>query len=658
MTRTAYIGIAVLGLILLLALLAAHRRAGSGDPATHDAPGSVPGGPQASGSVETPQVRLRLSDKDAAHNSDCIDLAGDATSNSRLMLDRQQSAVRAFFETLDQKGLDVQQRQLVADGASLDPFSVEPGRSSPRDSSYASYLLPTPLTANISLSVHRRLDEALQNPTLDQWILEVVNEPSVLGKRWKPTVVNGATLELRHTSVLGHVLRHRGAELLAHLDQLPSGSFGLHELAVAIETGWPTDRFLEALDGSHADPRAKWSHHRLHRDVNLAVVAAFNGRSRILRALMDRGVEPSAAGHSVLDELAIAPGIDRVAMENIVRELAGMGDQPYFPSTIETLKLRYPDLPELVIHPDAAIALAMPGVEAGVERMTSISAEWGQKVAAARRVEELCRETWLAAADIATQSLVAKMQHQLELDRRFDQVIGEASRKAQSFADHADPPFLNAMELLRNALVLEDWPQVLSLADEAVLTTFPEGADREGFYLTLLGAALRWGAPLDAVRILVDRSGGSLPPDTIMSLVGGDADSPAMALELERLYGLDVHFLDQNGRNAVSKALQRFRESTEQGVAAGRTILWLDYLMERFVSTKPSPLGLDPLDTVLLAILENPSGTPAGVGLARFLIDNGAPIEMSHRELVQQIRAADANRFELLVAAIPALTSS
>ncbi|MYD96556.1 MAG: hypothetical protein F4X98_04100 [Gammaproteobacteria bacterium] len=515
-----------------------------------------------------------------------------------------------------------------------------------------------PTTATISLSVHRRLDEALKGPTLDQWILEVVNDPAVLGKRWKPTVHSGATLELRQTSVLGHVLRRRGAELLAHLDRLPPGSFGLHELAVAIETGWPTDRFLEVLDRSHADPGAQWSHHRLRRDVNLAVVAAFNGRSRILRALMDRGVEPSPRSHSVLDELAIAPGIDRVAMEHIVRELAGIGDQPYFPSTIETLKLRYPNLPELVLHPDAAIALAKPGIEAGVERMTSIAAEWGEKVAAARRAEELCGETWLAAADVATQSLVGKMQHQLELDRRFDQVIGEASRKAQSVTDHADPPFLNAIDLLGEALVLRDWPEVLRLADEAVQTTFPEGADREGFHLTLLGTALRWGPPMDAVRALVDRSGGSLPPDTIMWLVGGDADSPAMALELERLYGLDVHFLDQNGRNAVSKAVQRFRESTAQGVAAEGTMRWLDYLMERSVSTKPSPFGLDPLDTVLLAILENPSGTPAGVGLARLLIENGAPIELSHRQLAQQIRAADVNRFELLVAVIPALMSS
>ena len=85
---------------------------------------------------------------------------------------------------------------------------------------------------------------------------------------------------------------------------------------------------------------------------------------------------------------------------------------------------------------------------------------------------------------------------------------------------------------------------------------------------------------------------------------------------------------------------------------------WLEYLMGRSVSTKPSPLGLDPLDTVLLAILESPSVTPAGVELARFLIDNGSPIELSHRQLVQQIQTADADRYELLVAVIPALIRS
>lgn len=44
-----------------------------------------------------------------------------------------------------------------------------------------------------------------------------------------------------------------------------------------------------------------------------------------------------------------------------------------------------------------------------------------------------------------------------------------------------------------------------------------------------------------------------------------------------------------------------------------------------------------------------------GVGLARVLINNGAPIETSHRELAQQIRATDADRFEVLVAEVPAL---
>ncbi|MDE0037595.1 MAG: hypothetical protein OXU77_08530 [Gammaproteobacteria bacterium] len=665
MTRTTYIAIAALGLICLLAFLVAHQRTGPEGAAAQDppAPTSRDAQPPASRSVETRQVHMRLDEDGEVGNSDCLNLVGDTASNSRSMLDRQGSVLQAFFKTLDQQGLDLLQRQLVADRAGLDPFSVEPGLRSPRESSYASYLLPAPRPLDVSLSVYRRLDEALKRPTLDQWILEVVNEPSILGKRWRPTILNNlndATLELWHTSVLGHVLRRRGVELGDNLDRLPSGSFGLHELAVAIETGLSSVRFLEALDRSHADPRATWSHHRLYRDVNLAVVAAFSGRDRILRALMDRGVEPSGAGHSVLDELAIAPGVDHRAMEHIVRELVSVGDQPYFPSSIDKFKLRYPDLPGLVLHPNAVMALATPGIDDSVERMTSIAAEWGRKVAEARRLEALCGETWLAAADVATESLVGKMRHQRELDRRFDQVIGEASQKAQSFTDRADPQFLNAIDLMREALVLEDWSEVLRLADEAALTTFPEGADREDFYLTLLNAALRWGAPTDAVRTLVDRYGGSLPPDTILWLVGGDAVGPAMALELEKLYGIDVHFVDQHGRNAVSTAVQRFRESTAQGgaVVDERTMRWLNYLIDHSVSPKPSPFGLDPLDTVLLAILESPSATPAGVGLARFLIDNGAPIETSHRQLVRQIQTADVDRFELLVAVIPALIPS
>ena len=224
---------------------------------------------------------------------------------------------------------------------------------------------------------------------------------TVLRRRWPaPVVSEDLSLRTWPTSVLGHALRTRSTVIQKHLHELPEGSFGLHELAVAIEADMPTDRFLEALDQGDADPGESWSHHRLPRDVNLSVVAVFNARPGILRALMERGVEPSSPGHSVLDEVAASPVIAREPMADVARQLAGANDRPFFPSTITTFKRRFPMIPELVLHPDSVAVLAASGIDSAAERAASMSSRWQEKVAEAGRVEERCLKSWLDAADL------------------------------------------------------------------------------------------------------------------------------------------------------------------------------------------------------------------------------------------------------------------
>ena len=653
------IGVGVIAAVILIALLVVEGPFSGDDPA-----------PRAREPVATdptvPRVVLRMGD-DGAGSSDCLALAGGAASNSRLMAKRQQSDVRSFFGSLEELGFDKLQRTLVADLAGLDPFSIELRRNSPREPSYAKDLLPPPGTTDVGLTTQRRLDKALSNPGLDGWIREVQHDPTVLRHRWPGAVVSeDLSLRTWHTSVLGHALRTRSTEIQAHLHELPEGSFGLHELAVAIEVGMPTDGFLEALDRSDADPGESWSHHRLPRDVNLSVVAVFNARPGILRALLARGVEPSSNGHSVLDEVAVSSAIARGPMADVARQLAGVNDQPFFPSTIATFKRRFPMIPELVLHPDSVAALATSGVGGAVERAASMSGRWEEKVAEARRVEERCLDIWLDAADVPLPSLAAKLRHEERLRQELDEVLKTGTQQAEALLEDADRAFLVSIDLLREALdealMDNEWSEILSLADEAFATfPFPDGVvDHETYYLYFLRTALDWGAPMDVVRALVDRTGGALPPDVIMTLVGSRNGSVAFAEELESLFGLDVHFVNDNGRNAVSEAVADFRTYTGAGLSSAdqRTMRWLDYLMSRSVTTKPSRFGLDPLDTVLLAILENPAAAPVGVGVARLLIDNGAPIEPSHRQLVEQIRTADYDRFELLVDSIPALSRS
>jgi hypothetical protein len=637
----------VIGFVALLAFVTADDSAHLDDDVGNQRQDPV------SGSLEVSRLHLRFSDDGTVENSDCLALAGSSESNSRLMSDRQDSDMQAFFESLAEQGFGKLQRQLVADLAGVDPFSIESRYKSPREVAYSAYLVPLPRTPRVTLTMQRRLDEALKSSTLDEWVRVALNDPGVLRKRWSPTVLGGASLELRQTSVLGHVLRSRGVDLQAHLHELPAGSFGVHELAVGIAVGMPTDRFLEVLERGDVDPGETWTHHRLHRNINLSVVAAFNARSDILRALMDRGVEPSSESHSVLDELAVYP-VDHGSMPEILRLVANANDQPFFPSTIETLKRRFPTSPVWYLRADAIGTLATPGIERSAERLASIAEEWEPKIAEARRVEERCGQTWLGAADVATESLVAKMRHEGKSSRRLDREMGGASENARSVLDDAAPAFLKSMGGLREALTAQDWSKVLRLADEAVVT-FPEGVDPDGYYVTLLYTALRSGAPMDVVRALIDRTGGSLLPNAVMALVGGDWEgSLAMAMELERVYGLDVHFVNDYGRNAISKVVERFRAMHGTARVDDTSVQWLDYLMSRSVTPKPSALGLDPMDTVLLAIAERPALASVGVSVLRLLLNSGAPIQASHRELAQLILGADSEAFELLVAAIPA----
>ena len=596
---------------------------------------------------ENSGAHLRSENDGSAKINDCAALLRSPESNIRLMLNRQRSSVKGFLESLEERGYNTLQRQLVADLAGLDPFSVESSyRASPSDPAYAAYLLPTPLADDVGLTDQRRLEQALNRPSVDEWFREVEKDPSVLGRRW---ALNDSS-DLGITSVLGHALRRRGAELQANLDKLPRGSFGLHELAVAIEVGMPRDRFLEALDLSNADPRQTWRHYRLRRDINLAVIAVFNMRPEILRALMDQGVEPSSSGYSVLDEVAFSTVISRASLSEVVRQLVQANDQPFFPSTIEVLKRRFPGVPEPELHPDAILALAIPGIEDAGKRLALTSEELEGRIAEARRVEEQCREGWLAAEDVPTQTLAAKIRYEEELSRKLDQVAGGASLEAKSVLAQADLAFLSAIGPLREALSNRKWPEVLRLAEET-FAEFPDGAYREDFYAVLITFALRSDAPMDVLRVLIDRNDGLLPPYAVMAAAGSRDGSVAMAEQLEQLYELDVHFVDDRGRNAVSAAVERLHDPET-------AVSWLNYLMTRSVTTKPSPLGLDPLDKVLLAVLEDPVLASAGVRIARLLIDNGASIELSHRQVVEQIRATRPEEFEFLVDSIPVLTPS
>ena len=72
---------------------------------------------------------------------------------------------------------------------------------------------------------------------------------------------------------------------------------------------------------------------------------------------------------------------------------------------------------------------------------------------------------------------------------------------------------------------------------------------------------------------------------------------------------------------------------------------------------RPSQIGFDPLDTVLREILSRPSTTPAGIRVAQFLVDSGIPVEVSHRELAEQIAEVNFDGYRRLVRTVPTLAT-
>ena len=129
-----------------------------------------------------------------------------------------------------------------------------------------------------------------------------------------------------------------------------------------------------------------------------------------------------------------------------------------------------------------------------------------------------------------------------------------------------------------------------------------------------------------------------------------------MASDLEA-WGLNPGFADADGRNAVNHLMDGFRSRIGPAPGLGKTLGWLNYLASRSVSPQPTGKGLDPLDTVLFAVLDGPASDTASdaVLLARALVGVGASVQPSHREIAARIQVSAPETYAALVEAIPEL---
>ena len=588
---------------------------------------------------------------------DCGIVLASPGSHRNLALAERQLHVGGFFRALAAAGRSRLERGVVAELAGLGHGAAVPRGAPLADGgdlalpAGVSYRHPEHERRRLTSAERNRVAEVLDGGDLAAFLERAAADSSRI---LEADVADRALLgDRRSASVLGLLIERRGGDLHGLLPNLPPLPVGVHELAVAVEEDLPGDAFLALLDMAGGDPGAAWRDRDPFLEVNLAWVAAVNARPAALRALLARGVEPTAGGRPVLDEAALAAA-GSAAFADIAEQLLATGALPRFPSTVAALRRH--GVRGAAVDPAAAAALADPDLRAAGAELKALAASFDADLARAEEAERRCGAA-LADAGLprgGAATLEAKLRHEEALQRRRERDMERGERLLAALDEWDVEPaaerFARLFERAAELVIMEErW-------DEAIAAVEGHALMDARYYGILLSLSLDHGAEFDVIALLAERSGGVLPKDAIMHLASrtwlGSADA---AERLERLYGLDVHYVDDDGRNAVSKLIDRLY--LPGGGFHPATTRMADFLASRSVTPKPSPAGLDPLDRVLLDLLESWSAKNVGIHHARWLVDLGAPIEASHRQLAEKLRRADADSHRRLLEAVPELAS-
>ena len=580
---------------------------------------------------------------------DCESTVNETSSNTRLMADGKRLAVQALFASLQDKGYSLLARRLVVDVAGVGVIDFDPYRRLAAKAGPSSgYTLPGVKRVPLGIVERRQLEHVFAEPEVGPLVEVIYADPTILRRHWRDDPLDAGT------TVLGQLIRVRGPESYRLLDDMSvEVTFGLHELAVAIDQGIKVSEFLGLLRRSEVDPATAWRDRKVARDNNLALVAAMSSRPSLLRVLLEHGVDPSLGRRSVLDEL-LSPSLKTVPGEHVlevVRLLVQGGDNPYLPSTLGALRRWLPDARSLELHPDAAVELAAWDIEASAQKLAALVDEWDRRAAHASWIDKHCGSSWTTEAVLSgpAASLAGRVRQQSELDdakMAKEQRNAEAMRLRQA---QLGPDAAQMVDRIRAAWDDDRWEDAVLLAD---------GLDKPEVFEDLLSSALYFGAPISVVDVLVERI-GRLPEHAILILASGRAeDAIGIAEHLRQGHGLDIHFVDEQGRNAISEITDAFWTTGLNSVVVDeRAARWLKYLAENSVTMRPSRIGFDPLDIVLAEIINRPFTTSAGIRVAQFLIDNGMPVGASHRELTEQIAELNFDAYRRLVRAIPTLAT-
>ncbi|NQY35562.1 MAG: hypothetical protein HRT37_11435 [Alteromonadaceae bacterium] len=151
--------------------------------------------------------------------------------------------------------------------------------------------------------------------------------------------------------------------------------------------------------------------------------------------------------------------------------------------------------------------------------------------------------------------------------------------------------------------------------------------------------AVKYDAPFTLIENLLARGAVLTPQITqILALF----NNITLAKKLLP-FGLDLYTLDPSGQNAISQTLITLHSKE-----------MFDFLLTQNVNVKPSPQGIDPLAQSLNHILNNKH---IAVYYIEQLIRYGAPIENSHRQLLEKLKLKNPSAYIALQRVLPELFS-
>ena len=349
------------------------------------------------------------------------------------------------------------------------------------------------------------------------------------------------------------------------------------------------------------------------------------------------------------------PERDDGTYADVVRQLMSAGDIPYMPSTLDTLEAVTPLTVPSSLHPDAVALIDTREVRQAAEEFRALMDGLADRIRKAVAVEERCASVVGQAP--TTSSLFAKQTYdeRLRAQHVHDPLVREAemalAAAEKMILAGEDPENMKAYGMMLDLWHAGMWTAAFSVAEEW----------DAGWYGALVERALLHGAPFEIIVEAVSRNGGNVPDDAMMLLVSEPWSGAAkLSATLQEVYTMDVHYVDEDGRNAFYHISEQFYDL--QGPArVGRmnTEVWelAQFLAEQGVAVQSSARGLDPLDIVLLKVIEMPMTVVAATDFVRLLIDQGARIDPSHRELMTWLAGLNPEGYAELVETVPELAT-